>query len=90
MKNGWLHANVRNAQMGRYWFGFTFYYFDGSLRKIDFELNDDKVVGGWDDWSEAEEMRLLKIYENWLYQQTGTTETRFSWGQVRALYDSKG
>jgi len=88
-ENGWLHVNVRNVRFGEYWFSFLFYYFEGLLIEIDFGANDQEVVCSWDGWSETEEMRCLKLYENWLYKQTGTIETHFPWGRIGAYYDSK-
>ena len=89
-KNGCQSASIRNIRIGEHWFCFHFNFADGLLCGMVFVLGDREFVGGWENWSEVEEMRRLKFCENWLYSQTDTMETLFHWGRIKAVYDSKG
>ncbi len=88
--NGGHSVTVINVNIGDYWFVFTFGFVDGLLRGIEIRLDNKEFIGGWENWSEAEELRRLKLCELWLYQQTGMVKSLFPWGRVNAYYDSRG
>lgn len=88
--NGCQTVSVPNILISEYWFCFSFEFRNNLLYGIRIVLDEKEFSGGWETWSEAEEMRRLTLCEKWLYQQTRRSEPHFSWGNIQTLYDSKG
>lgn len=88
--NGCQTVSVQNILVDEYWFCFSFEFRSDLLNGIRIVVDEQEFIGGWETWSEAEEMQRLAFCEKWLLQQTGTMESYFSWGSIQALHDLKG
>jgi hypothetical protein len=91
MKTGYKWLDLQNVKIDNEYFIFSFCFFNDKLEMLRFVVDNKKFVlkENWDSWTEEEERANERKYKKWVIDKLGH-EGQFSWGQISALYDSKG
>ena len=89
--NGYKWLDIKNIQIDNKYLIISLCFKEEKLSQLSMVMNDSPfdLNPDWSSWTEKQEKEDLKKYQNWLNQELGK-ETKFSWGEVKASYDSKG
>lgn len=82
----WIY--VRDLALGDRWYYISLCFRDNLLDLINLSFEIDNYQQGWDNWSYQHELNKLKIYQQWISQQTHNQE-QFKWGSITANYDPR-
>jgi hypothetical protein len=98
VQTGYKWIYIRHVPIGEYNFGFALCFYQGRLFCVEIgfaEKGSEKIdpsgkekPWSWDDWSEEDELRNKRRYDQWLDKTIGR-KRKFPWGEVAAHYDLK-
>ncbi len=90
-ENGWQWLTIKNVVVDGQYVILSLGYQANALRQVELMVsqNQHDLTAGWDSWSVQHELDTLTALRVWLRNELGR-EGRFAWGNVQAIYDSKG
>jgi hypothetical protein len=93
VRTGYMWIYVRQAAIDEKSFTFSLCFYQGRLCSAQIVFRAISRTGktkpwSWDDWSEEEELRDKRRYNQWLDETIGK-KRKFSWSNVAACYDRK-
>ncbi len=88
--NGWNWYDVKNVQIEKDFFNFSFLFKHQTLTSLTLVFQDKpfEFNSGWESWSLEAERNNQKRFEAWLDKELGS-ERNFDWGTVSSNYNTK-
>ncbi len=85
LKNGWSHIICRELELQEKTFYFNFCFYENSLKIISISFQSKHLNRSY---SKQNELKKKNLFNKWLTSEVGK-ERAFSWGEVRAEFDTK-
>ena len=85
VKNGWSHITCRELELQEKTFYFNFCFFENSLKIISISFQSKHLFS---TYSKQNELKKKILFNKWLTSEVGNKRA-FSWGEVRAEFDTK-
>ncbi|MGB1294491.1 MAG: hypothetical protein ACPG6V_03350 [Flavobacteriales bacterium] len=81
---------ISNLKFENSYYNISFYFENNKLKRFTFRFQSCpfEKLSGWDSWNENAELKKLNIYKLWI-KKNNPNNNSFSWGNVRAVYQSK-
>lgn len=59
------------------------------LFNLQIKVQNNALVPSWKDWSEAQQLQIKSINDDWLKSELGNPPYEFNWGSLRSVYNAR-